>query len=214
MERMVEKEETMKDASAVVLAGGESSRFGRDKATTPLLERTFTERVIEVVSPLFRKTFIGVRRRPHPLERLTIHPLIEDCIELKGPITGIYSALKAIDTPWLFAIACDMPLVRRELIRYLAEKRGNNHCVIPVARGRIQPLCAFYNKDALLEPLEGYIQSGGRNLRDFIRLNNITPCYIKEKELSSVDSELATFIDIDTTHDMTVVEEILREGMR
>ncbi len=212
MKTMVEKEEIIEDASAVVLAGGESSRFGRDKATTPLLERSFAERVIEVVSPLFRKTFIGVRKRPHPLERLTTHPFIEDCMEPKGPIAGIYTALKTMDTPWLFAIACDMPLVRRELIRYLAERRGDNHCVIPVARGRIQPLCAFYNRDALLEPMKEHIQGGERNLKDFIRLKHITACCVKEEELSAVDPELATFIDIDTAQEMAVVEKILREG--
>ncbi len=207
------KGETIKDATAVVLAGGESSRFGRDKSTTSIMEQTLTERVLKTVSPLFETTLIGVRKTPHPLETLVNHPFITDRVNIKGPLAGIYTALETIKTTWLFAIACDMPLVRKEVILYLAEKRNSNHCVIPVARGRPQTLCAFYNKNALLEPMKRYIKDGGRNLKNFLNSYRINICYIREKELSEIDPELTTFIDIDTVGDMVVVEKILREGM-
>ncbi len=214
MKKTSAKRGTIKDAAAVVLAGGESKRFGRDKSTAPLMEQTFTERVLEVLSPLFDTIFIGVRRKPHPLEDLVALPFIADSVDIKGPLAGIYTAMKTTTSPWLFVIACDMPLVRRELIVYLAERRDNNHCVVPVVRGKAQPLCAFYNKEALLERVEQYIRNGGRNLKDFLNSSDIKTCYVEEKELSTVDPELVTFIDIDTAQDVAVVEKILREGTR
>ena len=149
----------MKDVSAVILAGGASRRMGKDKALLRLENRTFLERIIESLHG-FEEVLLsaGSARR---YERIPLR-IVEDEFDHCGPVSGLYSALKACDSKWLLAVGCDMPLLTQEFVRYLISCAGDAHdAIVPVTRdGRVHPLCAVYSK-RIAPVLETHLAKGG-----------------------------------------------------
>src|SRR5689334_13502332 len=98
--------------SAIILAGGKSTRLGRDKASELLLGVSMLQRVVSRVEALASEVVI-VRAAGQTLAALTASVpvrVVEDALAEKGPLGGIYSGLRAIDMPLAITVACDMPL--------------------------------------------------------------------------------------------------------
>lgn len=155
-------ENALKDARAVILAGGMSRRMGRDKALLCLEGRTFLERVAESLSG-FGEVLLSVgSSRRYEFSRLRV---VEDRIDNCGPLGGLHSALKAGEPRRLLAVSCDMPLLTREFAEYLFSRAEDGYdATVPVARdGRAQPLCAVYAERAA-DVLEAYLERGGRTV--------------------------------------------------
>ena len=136
-------------ASGFVLAGGRSSRMGRDKALLPYGATSLVEHLAKAVREAAGSVaLIGSR---HTLGHLglTVFP---DELPGCGPIGGIYTALRATGTDWNLIVACDMPSVSVNILRQLlkrAEISGDN-CVVAVGPdGEPEPLCAVYHRRSL-----------------------------------------------------------------
>ena len=76
-------------------------------------------------------------------------PQVCDEQEASGPLAGLIAGLSQVDTPWVFAVACDMPFVTPAIVNRLAELRNGFQAVVPVVGGYQQPLAAFYAASAL-----------------------------------------------------------------
>jgi molybdenum cofactor guanylyltransferase len=65
-----------------------------------------------------------------------------------GPLGGIATALRASEAPWNLVVACDLPYLTKEWLKFLAERaRGSKaDAVLPMSEGGAEPLCAMYNK--------------------------------------------------------------------
>ena len=62
------------------------------------------------------------------------------------------AALEEVTTPWIFALATDMPFVEPALIELLAQRRAGFDAVVPVADGHPQPLCGLLGVAPVLAP--------------------------------------------------------------
>jgi len=187
------------DCTAIILAGGESLRMGCDKATLALGEHSLLQRVVAVVQPLFPQLLVSVRE-PRPDIEL---PQICDTQHEAGPLAGLCAALEKSTTPWIFAVATDMPFVQAALIEYLARQRSshqNCQAVVPVVAGHPQPLAAFYAASALAVIQSILAGSGKRSLRAALERLNV--CYVDESELRAADPGLRSFLDLDTPDDV------------
>ncbi len=119
-----------------VLAGGRSTRMGRDKALLPWNGGTLLDHVAGVVrEAVGNVTVIG--RGEHP-------DVVPDC----GPLGGLLTAFAASSAERVLLVACDMPNLTAELLRGLAETPGD--AVVAETNGRLHPLCAVYSRK--LEP--------------------------------------------------------------
>jgi molybdenum cofactor guanylyltransferase len=132
-----------------VLAGGQSSRMGRDKALLPYGAVTLVEHVAsQVAAAAGSATIVGGRERYGGMG----YPVVQDFVPGCGPLGGITTALRISKVPWNLIVACDMPAVTAEFLRGLfeeAERRGGV-CLVPVSEsGRLEPLCAVYHRDCL-----------------------------------------------------------------
>ncbi|MFD1647611.1 molybdenum cofactor guanylyltransferase [Haloarchaeobius litoreus] len=148
--------------SAVVLVGGESTRFeDGHKASARLGGRTLLRRVLDAADAASAGPPVLVFRSDE--QRRTVLDAAEDVAgdavglagdaeAFQGPLAGLYGALDAVETPWLFLCGCDMPLVSATAIDYLGGRRtGDADAVVPVdSSGRYEPLFAMYRRDALL----------------------------------------------------------------
>lgn len=132
------------DVTAIILAGGKSSRFGCDKTLYPIEGKTMTERAVEILRPFVDEILISVDRKgkfclPDIRE-------IEDIYPETGPMGGIYSGLLSAKHEICIIIAGDFLQIDTELTkRLLAASEG--FCVaIPVNEGRLEPLYGVYKR--------------------------------------------------------------------
>jgi molybdopterin-guanine dinucleotide biosynthesis protein A len=147
-----------------ILAGGESSRMGRDKALlelggVPLVVRT--ARLVESVAG--PPTVIGNADAFRPLGLRAI----EDDWPGSGPLGGIATALRASSAPWSLVVACDLPYLSKPWLDFLVARAlaSEGAAVLPMNTRGAEPLCAMYHKrcePAIREALE----SGTRKVTD------------------------------------------------
>lgn len=130
---------------AIVLAGGKSSRMGQNKALMMLGGRTVIQRVLDVVSSVFDEVYIsGNCFYYHFLSK----GIIEDNIEQKGPMGGIYSALEYFKED-IFVCSCDMPFISSDLIRDILQKKEENRINVIRFREKIYPVLGVYPYSAM-----------------------------------------------------------------
>lgn len=127
-----------------MLAGGQSSRMGRDKALLELGGRTLIERSVE------RLRSLGMEPRicGSGPEFARFAPLIPDNFPGCGPLAGIEAALAASDATLNLFLAVDLPLLPAEFLSWMLQRAENSGAAatVPVFAGRLQPLCAVYSR--------------------------------------------------------------------
>lgn len=102
--------------TGIVLAGGQSSRFGSNKALAVWKEETLLERALDLLKPFCREVYIG---GDYPEYSSLTSAILPDTQPNLGPLGGIYTALAHTDTPYLLFLTCDMPLMNSWLIERL-----------------------------------------------------------------------------------------------
>jgi molybdopterin-guanine dinucleotide biosynthesis protein A len=128
-----------------VLAGGRSSRMGRDKALLPLNGSTLIEQVASrVLLAAGTVTLIGSPDRYRSLGYPVRADLAEDC----GPLGGVYTALSVTQADWNLIVACDMPGVTADFLENLldAAAAAKADCLVPETAAGLAPLCAVYHR--------------------------------------------------------------------
>lgn len=142
--------------TAVVLAGGASRRFGSDKALAPWLGRTLLEDAVRRALEAAPEAVIATKEADRSgLERERVR-VVRDEGALRHPLSGVLAGLAACRTPWAFVFACDMPFVDAALVEGLWAERAGAEAVLPVWRGRAQPLAALY-RSSLRRALAGQL---------------------------------------------------------
>ena len=190
----------IENCTALILAGGDSRRMGQDKAALVLDGKTLLERVTATMQQVFPKVIVSVRQLRSGVEL----PQVCDEQEASGPLAGLIAGLAQVDTPWVFAVACDMPFVTPAIVNRLAELRNGFQAVVPVVDGYQQPLAAFYAVSAL-ETMRASLAAGDRSLRG--TLEKLEVRYADEAELRECDPQLRSFFDLDTPQDFQAAQK-------
>ncbi len=152
------------DLTAVVLAGGKSSRYGSDKALAVVGGRCMIDCVADTVRRHVEEVLVSVG---DPSVRYDVEGArhVVDRVPGAGPLAGLHAALSAMHTSWLLAIACDMPFITDAALEALLEARSEDALAI-VARtpdGQRHPLCACY-QGCILPVVEARLRGGNRAL--------------------------------------------------
>ncbi len=149
------------DVTCIILAGGKSSRMGRNKALMKLGDKTVIERMIDIVDPVFEKKIL-ITNTPEDFKFLGLS-VYEDVYKYKGPLAGIHSGLLHSQTEKNFVISCDIPLMSAEMIKYIVEFPSESPVTICEAAGYLQPLAGVYSKK-IFNDLD-------KHLKDFEKLS-------------------------------------------
>ncbi|MCS7221758.1 MAG: molybdenum cofactor guanylyltransferase [Anaerolineae bacterium] len=191
--------------TAVILAGGQSRRMGQDKAWLDAGGRPLLVHVAERLQNLAAEVIV-VRAAPTtPLPALPAR-VIEDRYPGMGPLAGLHAGLSASATSWIFAVACDMPLLHQALIRYLALLRPGHDAVIPYPTGQPEPLHAFYHRRCLAV-IEQALASGQRSvwkLYTRLQVRSVSPL-----ELTVFDPDLRSFVNVNTPTEWERVRRLI-----
>jgi molybdenum cofactor guanylyltransferase len=136
-----------KFGTAVILAGGKSSRMGFDKQFVKSDDKKLVDIVAEKLRAIFSEIII-VTNKPDLYEQ-DEYKIISDIIPGKGPLSGIHAGLVNAESEYVYFTACDMPYISKEFVQSLKEKiLGFDACVLTKGRG-IEPFNAFYTKDII-----------------------------------------------------------------
>lgn len=177
----------MNDVSGLILTGGESRRFGTDKARHVVEGQTMARRVYDALIPLVDAVFVSVRT-PGSNPDLPAEEVV-DLYPGAGPMAGLHAGLRRCETPWLLALACDLPFVTTEaLATLLRASRQPGQPVVPrTPDGRLQPLCALY--PATLLPLIGDRLRGGQYaLHELLEASGYEPVALPQVPLRNVNT--------------------------
>jgi len=188
--------------NAYVLAGGQNSRMGTDKALLTLDGKTFISRIIEAIQSHCKS--ITIISNTNNFNFLG-YPVIEDEIKDKGPLAGIYSGLKHSKSSYNLFVSCDIPLLNESLISFLFSKADfkSDACIL-IHNSNVEPLCGLYNKN-IADKIISLIDNN--ELGVINALKNFNVQYIDYSEI--IQSMPFVLTNINTKDQLTEIEEKL-----
>jgi molybdenum cofactor guanylyltransferase len=182
--------------TGIILAGGKSSRMGKDKGLLELGGKMLAEIAIGNLSLLCSRILISSNSEDYTRFGLEV---VADKIPDIGPMGGIYSSLLQSHTELNLVLSVDLPFINEGLLRYLLEQSEDVQAAVPWSgEEHFEPLCACYNH-SVVPLMEEFIGSGNYKLPDLfskIKLNRL----IISDELPFFNSSL--FKNINTPSDL------------
>jgi molybdopterin-guanine dinucleotide biosynthesis protein A len=197
--------------SGVVLAGGQSRRLGRDKAVEPIAGQPLIQRVIERVSQVSTEMVVVVasRARGEALPLSEAHRIALDIYLGKGSLGGIFSGLTAVQEEWGLVVACDMPFLNLELLRYMMSLREGVDAVVPVLEGRPEPTHALYSR-ACLPHIEERLKADDLKIAGFFE--EVRVRYVPEEDIARFDPDYLSFFNINSQSDLDQALALAAQG--
>lgn len=198
----------------VVLAGGLSSRYGRDKALVEVGGVRIVDRVIAALRAVTPDSVL-IANDVALAEQVNL-PWRADVLRGSGALGGIHVALEwAVERqrPAVLAVACDMPFASIPLLRRLVERGASEDApdvVIPESGGRrgVEPLCAFYSVRCI-GPIERAIEAGDRRMigfHDEVRVERVALDVVE-----TFGDPRVLFLNVNTPEDREEAERIERD---
>lgn len=162
---MDDKKELM-NISVGILAGGESTRMGEDKALIRIGNERIIDRLTSELSP-YHEILISAAK--HGIYDDMGYPVVYDEHARTGPIEGIRRVLLEAASEYVFICAADMPNINKDIVSYLAGYISSDYdCYVIADEDHIQPLCAIYSK-AVLPVIEELMEEGRYRLSDILK---------------------------------------------
>lgn len=184
------------DRTAIVLCGGMSTRMGREKASLPFHGESLLARVVRMVAPLVGEVLVVARDgQAMPPDLPATVRVVRDGTPGAGPLAGIAAGLAAARAGFVFATACDAPLLEPGLVRLLFERAASADAAVAVAGGFPNPLLAVY-RTSVLPHAEALLAAGLR--RPVFLFDRVRTDVVGEGDVRTVDPELRSFHDCDT----------------
>ena len=161
-------------ATAIVMAGGNSLRMGTDKGMLPIEDRPMIEVICEQLGGRFEQVLISA----DDVDKFAFLgcEIVPDKSPGHGPLMGIASALQASVNELNFVIACDIPRIDRGFIRRMLAEATDSEAdiVVPVTGdGKYEPLFAIYRKSAI-DAINKVLSAGSRKITDVFALCNVS----------------------------------------
>ncbi len=192
--------------TGIVLAGGRSSRMGRDKASLLVDGETLLQHSVRALAAVADEIVVvhapGTPRRaldaPCPVRE------VDDPVAGEGPLVGIATGLREARAPLAVVVGVDMPFLEPALLRLLVtrlrEERAASGArwVLPIADGRRQPLCSAFARDAL-DVLDAHIEAGDR--APMAVGADLRVALLSEEDWRAADPDGRSFVDVDTPED-------------
>ncbi|MCW4007081.1 MAG: molybdenum cofactor guanylyltransferase [Candidatus Bathyarchaeota archaeon] len=194
------------DRTAIVLAGGASSRFGQDKGVLELNGKPLIKHVVDKVRPIVDEIIVVTSSQERVAEyaRLVDSDVsfAVDVCESNSPLIGTLTGLSVAHGLYSLILPFDMPFISSEVISLLFELCIGKAAVIPRwPNGNVEPLHAVYCTTLALEAAKAAVAEGKLNMRAMIeKLRGVR--YVSTLVVQQLDPELRTFFNINTRADL------------
>jgi molybdenum cofactor guanylyltransferase len=170
--------------SAVLLAGGESRRMDKDKATVLFRGKPLWRIQLDLLRKL-EPAEIFISARTDPVWRPPDIKFVQDDAPSRGALSGLAMALARMRTKHLLALAVDMPFMTEKYLRFLCEEFGPGRGVLPMMGDRAEPLAAIYPAEAhrdVIAALSGAHFSLQTLARRLIKMAKLKVVFVAEEE--------------------------------
>jgi molybdopterin-guanine dinucleotide biosynthesis protein A len=192
--------------TALILAGGAASRFGRSKALQDVSGKPMIRRVVDAMAPLAGEVLISVTDETATDAMRSVLPSVTFVSDRRwgiGPVEGLRRGAEVAHGDRLLVAPCDAPLLRTELFRLLGKALGNHQAAVPRLE-TFDPVRAVYLTSAVRGLLAR--QEGGP-LSPSAVVDRLDAVFVEADQLRSVDPRLDSFLDVNTPADL---DEVLR----
>ena len=201
--------------AGIILAGGRSTRMGKDKALLPLpspsvyhgtqRRTTFVEHLASTLATYCPEILLVTRDIAQATQYASILPdnihILTDNQPDVGPLMGLYSGLSTmpLSSSHALVVAVDMPFVQPALITFLLSQPPINTLRVPVVQNVPQVLLAIYPR-SVLPLVEELLRQGRRDPRSLLEVAPVQ--YIEEAQLRQVDPQLRSFVNVNTLEEL------------
>ncbi len=179
--------------SAIVLAGGMSSRMGQDKALVVVGGKPLLLRVCQAALCCTNQVYVVAPwvDRYHPLlDGLSVHLIQEQPSPNQlphGPIVGFQQGLTQVQTEWVLLLACDLPQLRVEVLqqwlKILPQVSPETIACLPKnPQGWWEPLCGFYHRRCQ-SSLETFVAEGGRSFQRWLAQQSVVELPLEDPSM-------------------------------
>ena len=194
----------IQELAILILAGGDSERLGCRKAFYKVNGKIMIKHVFDRTTNLSREVVISCKlgreelKAMFPTARVTVDKSGE-----KGPLIGMMDALPEISADYVAVLACDCPMVKPEVVEFMFRcAEGHDGALLRWPNGYMEPLQAVYRTKLLLGAAESARKNGRNKLGDVVdSLDDVV--YLTPDELKRVDSELESFMNINSRDDLS-----------
>ena len=201
------------NTTSIVLAGGRSSRLGRDKVRENLGAESLLQRVLHRIRPLGNEILVVVREEtpaPLPLPPDTPVRIVTDVYPGRGALGGLYSGLLASKTQYNLVLGCDMPFLNLELLRYILKVAEGFDVAVPRLREFLEPLHSAYSRSCL-ETIEPLVKLGQYPIYDFF--SDVATRYVEAHEIDRFDPQHLSFLNINNEDDLQRARSLYEQGL-
>src|SRR5579864_5244461 len=183
--------------TAFILAGGKSSRMGRDKAFLHFGEETLLSRALELAGAVAGKRCIVGDGKKFAAFGL----VVEDVYRDRGPLGGIHAALSSSMTELNLMLAVDLPFITATFLEYLLSRAQELDATVtlPRAAGGLQPLCAVYQR-SFADVAEQFLRDGKNKIDSLFA--KVGTCVIEEDELVKAGFSVEMFRNLNTPEEL------------
>ena len=206
------------DRSAVILAGGFSSRFGQDKGLLELAGKPLIRYALKTVDKIVEEKIVVVSSREQADNYMktvgsSVRVFVDDG-RVQTPLVGALTGFRKAKGKYTLLLPCDTPFMSKEILSLLFEICIGKNAVIPRwPNGYIEPLQAVYCTKPALDAAEKALDNGSLNMRSLVdRLRGVR--YVSTMVLQQLDPELRTFFNVNTPLDLKKAEFMLKHKKR
>jgi molybdopterin-guanine dinucleotide biosynthesis protein A len=194
--------------SAIILAGGRSSRMGRAKASLKFGSSTLLDRVVAEM----KKNLDDIVVIASPTDAIEIASVrtVHDATEYEGPVGALERGIVATTNEIAFACSCDVPFVSAQLALALAGMLGDCDAVIPHVDGKLQTLHAVYRKKCA-KVLATMRANGEHRLHEIVNFAEVR--VVPEDEILAFDPkpDMRSFFNVNTPDDYRRALKMMEE---
>jgi molybdopterin-guanine dinucleotide biosynthesis protein A len=190
----------------VVLVGGRSRRFGRNKALEEFQGERLIDRQVRIVRSLCQEVLV-ITNTPEPYLYLDV-TIVRDVIPEQGPLGGIYTGLVFAQGESVFVSACDMPFLQPALIKFMMKLSEHYDVVIPEKKEGLEPLHAIYSARCLPHIKK---MLNDQELQVIRFLHAVKVYRLSEEELGKLDPTGLSFFNVNTPADMDRARELWQQ---
>lgn len=190
----------MAEVTGVILAGGKSRRMGEDKRFLTVGAATLLDQCRSAMMSIFPEVLIVTAQDSPPLEGKgcrVYQDLIPDC----GSLGGLYTGLKVATCGRIFIVACDMPFLNQEMIRFFINRDPEADVVMGRLPGGLQPLHAVYGKGAV-PVFERMAHARHLKIQDIASESSLKITVVEASEWAHIDPASRSFWNVNTPADL------------
>lgn len=176
---------------AGILAGGQSRRYGRDKAFVLWNGKSLINWVIKNTEEFTDNIYVLAKQKEH-FQKFGYPVLVDDSDE-STPINGILK-ISPLVKDWLLLLACDIPFFKTQVLNLLWDRKEEDKVCLYRIDGKLYPFLALYPKE-LLKDWENAYNKGKRRLRYILK--DMPKIILEEEEIKDIDPALSSFTNIN-----------------